>query len=154
MSRMAREKTTFVTQQGLFEIRVMPFGLTNAPAVFQHLMQQVIGVMNPLEGPNFVRVYLDDLLVYSKTLEEHLQHLSMVLDRLREVNLKLQPAKCHFFRQSVEFLGHILTPQGLMLNAKQVAAVKDFLFLRMSRISADSWAKRHTIDALLLDFPG
>ena len=126
MSRTAREKTAFVMQQGLFEFRVMPFGLMNAPAVFQHLMQQVIGVLNLLEGLNFVSVYIDDLLVYSKTLEEYLQHLSMILDRRREVNLKLQPAKCHFFRQSIEFLGHIPTPQGLMPNAKQVAAVKDF----------------------------
>ena len=126
MSRTSREKTAFVMQHGLFEFHVMPFGLTNAPAVFQRLMQQVIGVLNPLEGPSFVSVYIDDLLVYSKTLEEHLQHLSRVMNRLREVNLKLQPAKCHFFRQSVEFLGHILTPQGLMPNTKQVTAVKDF----------------------------
>jgi len=83
-------------------------------------------VLNPLEGPSFVGVYIDDLLVYSKTLDKHLQHLGMVMDRLREVNLKLQPTKCHFFRQSVEFLGHILTPQGLMPNTKQVASVKDF----------------------------
>ena len=126
MSRMSREKTAFVTQHGLFEFYVMPFGLTNSPAVFQCLMQQVIGVLNPLEGPSFVSVYTDHLLVYSKTLEEYLQHLGMVMDRLREVNLKLQPTKCHFFRQFVELLGHILTPQGLMPDIKQVAAVKDF----------------------------
>ena len=66
ISRTSREKTALVKQHGLFEFRVMPFGLTNAPAVFLHLMQQVIGVLNPLEGPSFVSVYIDDL-VYSKT---------------------------------------------------------------------------------------
>lgn len=115
-----------MTQQGLLGFYVVPFGLTNAPAVFQYLMQQIISVLNPLEGPSFVSVYIDNLLMYSKTLEKHLWHLSMVMNRLREVNLKLQPAKGHFFRQSVEFLGHILTPQSLMSNIKQVAAVKDF----------------------------
>ena len=110
----------------MFEFRVMPFGLTNAPAVFQRFMQQVISDVNPMEGPNFVSVYIDDLLVYSQTLEEHLIHLSKVMDKLREVNLKLKPSKCHFVRQSVEFLGHILTPEGLQPNPKQVAAVQEF----------------------------
>ena len=126
MSEASREKTAFITQQGLFEFCVMPFGLMNAPAVFQRLMQQVISSVNPMEGPNFVSVYIDDLLVYSQTLEEHLVHLGKVMDKLREVNLKLKPSKCHFVRQSVEFLGHILTPKGLQPNPKQVAAVQEF----------------------------
>ena len=126
MSEVSREKTAFITQQGLFEFRVMPFGLTNAPAVFQRFMQQVISGVNPMEGPNFVSVYIDDLLVYSQTLEEHLIHLSKVMDKLREVNLKLKPSKCHFVRQCVEFLEHILTPEGLQPNPKQVAAVQEF----------------------------
>ena len=77
----------------------MPFGLMNASVAFQWLMQQVISNLNPVEGPNFVSVYIDDLLAY----------LSKVMDRLREVNLKLKPSKCHFVRQSVKFLGHIAT---------------------------------------------
>ena len=99
------------------------FGLMNAPAVFQRLMQQVISNLNPVEGPNFVSVYIDNLLVYSRTLEEHLDHLSKVMERLREMNLKLKPSKFHFVRQSVEFLGHILMPKGLQPNPK-VAAVQ------------------------------
>ena len=95
MSETSREKTAFITQQGLFKFRVMPFGLMNAPAVFQQLMQQVISSVNV---PNFVSVYINDLLVYSQTLEEHLVHLSKVMDKLREVNLKLKPSKCHFVR--------------------------------------------------------
>ena len=78
----------------------MPFGL-NAPALFQRLIHQVISTLNLMEGPNFVSVYIDDLLVYSKTSDEHLYHLtSTVMDRLREVDLKLQPAKCYFCRQT------------------------------------------------------
>ena len=105
---------------------VMPFGLTNTPAVFQRLMHQVISTLNPLKGPSFDSVYIDDLLVYSRALEEHLTHLSKVMNRLREVNLKLQPAKCYFCKQTVEFLGHVLTPQGLLPNPKRVTAVQNF----------------------------
>ena len=91
----------------------MPFSLTNAPAIFQRLMEQVISGLNPLEGPSFVTVYIEDLLIYSRSWQEHLDHLSAVLNRLREVNLKLKLSKCNFIRKSVEFLGHVLTYQGL-----------------------------------------
>ena len=92
--------------------------------MFQRL--KVISTLNPMEGPSFVSVYIDDLLVYSRTLEKYLNHLSKVMDRLREVNLKLQPAKCYFCKQTVEFLGHVLTPQGLLPNPKCVTAVQNF----------------------------
>lgn len=72
----SREKTAFVTHQGLHEFVVMPFSLTNVPAVFQHLMQKVLMQLNPDEGPEFVAVYLDDVLVFSKSLENHLKHLN------------------------------------------------------------------------------
>ena len=91
----------------------MPFGLTNAPGVFQRLIQQVLMGLNPELGPSFVAAYIDDILVFSSTLEDHLQHLRLVLERLKEVNLKLKPAKCRFARKEVEYLGHILTPDGL-----------------------------------------
>ena len=70
----SQQKTAFSTQQGLFEFRVMPFGLTNAPAVFQRLMQQVVAPLNPSSGPDFVSVYLDDILVFSRNLGEHVVH--------------------------------------------------------------------------------
>ena len=122
----SREKTAFITQQGLFEFRVMPFGLTNAPAVFQRLMQKVLSGLNPDGAPEFVEVYIDDVLIFSRTMEEHLDHLRQVLERLKNAGLKLKPSKCHFIRQTVEYLGHVITPQGLMPNQKQVSAVKDF----------------------------
>ena len=122
----SREKTAFITNQGLYEFRVMPFGLTNAPAVFQRLMQQVLSGLNPVEGPDFVAVYLDDVLVFSETLDDHLMHLRLVLERIGQAGLKLKPTKCHLVRQEVEYLGHIITPNGLLPNPKLIEAVRDF----------------------------
>lgn len=92
----SQQKTTFTITHGLFEFRVMPFGLRNAPAVFQCLMQQILTGLNPPDGPDFVSVYLDDILVFSPSLEDHLDHLGQVLNRLSEANLKLKLSKCHF----------------------------------------------------------
>lgn len=78
----SREKTAFTTQQGLYKFSVMPFCLMNAPAIFQHLMHQVVIPLNPSFGPDFVSVYLDDILVFSWTLEQHLHHLKTVIDKL------------------------------------------------------------------------
>ena len=76
------EKTAFITHNGLFEFRVMPFGLTNAPAIFQRLMQRALSGLNPAEGPDFVAVYIDDILIFSRTMEEHLHHIEQVLAQL------------------------------------------------------------------------
>ena len=104
----------------------MPFGLTNAPAVFQRLMQRVLMGLNPESGPDFVSVYIDDVLVFSRTLEEHLEHLRVVIERIRDAGLKLKPSKCHFIQEEVEYLGHILTPTGLRTNPRLVEAAKEF----------------------------
>ena len=120
------EKTAFVTPQGLYEFRVMPFGLTNAPGVFQRLMERVLARLNPEDGPDFVVVYIDDVLVFSRTLEEHLEHLRCVIQRIQEAGLKLKPTKCHFIRKEVEYLGHMITPEGLKTNPRLVAAVERF----------------------------
>ena len=82
--------------------------------------------LNPESGPSFVAAYIDDILVFSNTLEDHLKHLHLVLERLKEVNLKLQPAKCRFARKEVKYLGHILTPDGLKPNPALVSAVQGF----------------------------
>ena len=124
MSPTSREKTAFVTPQGLYEFCVMPFGLTNAPAVFQRLMQQLVTGLNPAAGPDFVVVYIDDILVFSPTLEQHLHHLRAVIMRISEAGLKLKLSKCHFIRSEVEYLGHLITPEGLKPNSKLVEAVQ------------------------------
>ena len=119
-------KTAFITPQGSFEFLVMPFGLTNAPSVFQRLMQQVLRDLNPEDGPDFVSVYIDDVLIFSRNLDEHLQHLQLVINRLQNAGLKLKPSKCHFMRKEVEYLGHLVTPQGLKTNPRLISAVKEF----------------------------
>lgn len=95
-------KTTMVTRYGAFEYRVMPFGLTNAPATFCNLMNDVF---RPYID-RFVVVYLDDIVVYSQTLEEHVEHLILVLAKLREHKLYLKQEKCSFAQTEIQFLGH------------------------------------------------
>ena len=104
----------------------MPFGLTNAPSVFQRLMQRVLQGLNPDDGPDFVSVYIDDVLVFSRNLSDHLKHLRLVIQRIQGAGLKLKPLKCHFIRTEVEYLGHVITPQGLKTNPKIVIAVTEF----------------------------
>ena len=120
------EKTVFVTPQGLHEFRVMSFGLTNAPGVFQRLMERVLSGLNPEDWPDYVVVYIDNVLVFSRTIDDHLEHLSRVIQRLHGAGLKLKPSKCHFIREEVEYLGHMITPQGLKTNARLIAAVSEF----------------------------
>ena len=119
-------KTAFITPQGLYEFRVMPFGLTNAPSTFQRLMQELLAGLNPPGGDAFVSVYIDDVLIYSRTMEDHLAHLRAVLGRLQEAGLKLKPAKCRFMCKEVEFLGHCITPMGLKTTPRLVTAVLEF----------------------------
>ena len=78
-------------------------------------------------SPNFVAVYLDDILIFSESFADHKYHIKQVLQKLEEVNLKLNPKKCHFGCQVVEYLGHILTPNGLQPNPERVTAVKKFV---------------------------
>lgn len=111
-------KTTFVTQFGAFEFLVMPFGLANAPAQFTLLMNTV------LKGLPFVVVFMDDILVFSKTVSEHHDHVREVLNRLRTHKLYASPKKCEFYRESVEYLGHVITPEGVTVLPSKVNAVQ------------------------------
>lgn len=89
-------------------------------------MQRVLLGLNPEEGPDFVSVYIDDVVVFSRMLEEHLIHLRRVIGKIQESKLKLKLSKCCFIREEVDYLGHVLTPQGLRTNTKLVAAVMEF----------------------------
>ena len=120
------ERTTFITHQGLYEFTVMPFGLKNTPAVFQRLMQKVLMGLNPEEGPHFVSVYLDDVIVFSDTFETHLEHLQQVLLHFQAAELKLKPSKHHSICQKVEYLGHVITPQGISPNNNRISAMRNF----------------------------
>ena len=121
----SQEKTAFITHQGLYKFKVMPFGVMNAPAVFQRLMQKVLARLM-MGSEDFVAVYLDDVIVFSQSLQAHLEHLTKVFACLREANLKLNPKKCKFMSEEVEYLGHIVTPQGLKPNQTNLDAVKEF----------------------------
>ena len=104
----------------------MPFGLMNGLAVFQHLMQQVVMGLNPADGPDHIVVYLDDILVFFRSLEEHRNHLRQIFKRMEEVRLKLNPRKCLFVCQRVEYLGHVITAEGLKPNPDCIEAVKQY----------------------------
>ena len=116
------EKAAFSTPQGLFEFLVMPFGLKNAPSVFRRLMHSVIADLNPRDGRQFVAVYVDDMVVWSPTLTEHLSHLKEVIGRCLERNLKFKLSKCRFMLKEVEYLGHLITADGLKANHKITTA--------------------------------
>mgnify|MGYP000532974220 FL=1 len=115
-------KTAFRTRYGHFEYKVMPFGLTNAPAVFQHMMNNIF--REYLD--HFVVIYLDDILVFSSNIEEHTRHVRLVLSKLREHGLYAKSEKCEFDRTSVEFLGYVISPSGITMDARKVAAITDW----------------------------
>jgi len=117
-----KPKTAFITKQGLFEFNVMPFGLTNAPATFQRLMNTVFREYID----KFIVVYIDDTTIYSKTFEEHLIHLRMTFDKLRQAGLKVQPDKCHFGKTSLPFLGYIIGKDGIKPDPAKVEKVQNF----------------------------
>uniref|UniRef100_A0A388K243 Reverse transcriptase domain-containing protein n=1 Tax=Chara braunii TaxID=69332 RepID=A0A388K243_CHABU len=115
-----RYKTTFKTRYGHFEWLVMPFGLTNAPATFQAAMTTEFRHMLD----RFVLIYLDDILVYSRSLDEHVEHLRTVLERLRQAKYKANRDKCEFAQQELEYLGLYVTPQGIRPLADKIEALR------------------------------
>ena len=88
MDTTGQEKTAFVTDQGLYEFRVMPFGVKNAPAVFQHLMQSALKDLKTESDPEFVDVYLDDVIIFSTTLDQHISHILKVLECFEKANFE------------------------------------------------------------------
>ncbi|KAK1647758.1 hypothetical protein QYE76_065563 [Lolium multiflorum] len=115
-------KTAFVSRYGHHEYLVVPFGLTNAPAIFMNLMNKIF--MKYLD--KFVIVFIDDILIYSKDKEEHAKHLKIVLQTLREHQLYAKFSKCKFWLDSVEFLGHVITKEGIAVNPSKVQSVLEW----------------------------
>jgi hypothetical protein len=115
-------KTAFSTRYGLYEFLVMSFGLTNAPAYFMYLMNSVF--MNELD--KFVVVFIDDILIYSKSKAEHAKHLRIVLQRLRDHKLYAKFSKCEFCLDSVKFLGHTISKDGISVDPRKVKEVMDW----------------------------
>jgi hypothetical protein len=115
-------KTTFKTHHGHWEFKVMPFGLTNAPTTFQENMNTIFA---PLLR-KFVLVFVDDILIYSPSLETHLSHLQDVFNILREHNFLLKMSKCSFAQQSLEYLGHVISAAGVATDPAKITAIQEW----------------------------
>ncbi|KAD4585783.1 hypothetical protein E3N88_23384 [Mikania micrantha] len=115
-------KTAFRTKYGHYEFLVMPFGLTNAPAVFMDLMNRVC---KPYLD-KFIIVFIDDILIYSKTQEEHKEHLQLALELLRQEKLYAKLSKCDFWIREVQFLGHVVNEQGIHVDKSKIEAIKNW----------------------------
>ena len=113
-------KTAFtVGNMGFFECNRMAFGLTNAPATFQRLMERCMGELNLKE----CLIFLDDILIFSETFEEHLERINAVFTRLQQSGLKLKPSKCEFFKTNVKYLGHVVSQTGIETDPDKLAAL-------------------------------
>ena len=99
----------------------MPFGLTNAPAAFMDLMNRVF--KKYLD--KFVIVFIDDILIYSKSKADHVRHLTLVLKKLREHRLYAKSSKCQFWLDQVVFLGHVISAQGIQVDSQKIAVVEN-----------------------------
>jgi hypothetical protein len=116
------KKTTLITKTGLYDWTVMPFGLKNATSTFSRTMAEVFKDL----GSKFLKVFVDDLNVHSKSWGEHLQHLDEVLCKLREVNLKLNLSKCCFATKMISFLGHMVSKEGIQPDPGKIEVVLHF----------------------------
>ncbi|KAG1929330.1 retrotransposable element [Pimephales promelas] len=115
-------KTAFITPAGHYEYLVMPFGLSNAPAVFQGFMNEIFRDLLH----QFVIIYIDDILIYSPDLSTHIRHVQTVLQRLRDHQLFLKLEKCEFHRDTVQFLGYLITPRGITMDQRKVDDVNNW----------------------------
>ena len=100
----------------------MPFGLTNAPATFQCLMENCMGDLHL----NYHLLYLDDIIIFSRTYEEHILRLEAVFEKLKAAGLKLSPSKCHLFKKQIKYLRHIISEDGIAVDPEKISCVKDW----------------------------
>ena len=122
MSEKARQYTAFtVGSMGVYEFLRMLYGLCNAPATFQRLMQNYLGELNL----TYALIYLDDVIIYSRTEEEHLTRLRAVFERFRESGLKLKPSKCNFFCTEINYLGHTVSAKGMEPGVDGIKAITE-----------------------------
>ena len=122
LDNSAKSKSAFVTPFGLYEWNRMPFGLCNAPSTFQRLMNQVLCDL----VPEICLVYLDDIIIFSSTLEQHIHHLELVFQKLRQAGLKIKPQKCHLLCSSVKYLGFTFSAAGVSPDESKFKTVRDW----------------------------
>ena len=108
-----------VSSMGVYKFLRMPYSLCNAPATFQHLMHICLGELNL----SFTMVYLDDVIVYSEMLEDHLTQLQAVFDHFAHHGLNLKPSKCHFFKEEISYLGHEISAKGMLPGQKGIEEI-------------------------------
>ena len=122
LDEKTKHKTAFITHDNLYQFKRLPFGLVNAPATFQMIMNLI------LKGLTWKHclVYIDDIIVWSDNFENHLQHLDLIFQRLREANLTLKPTKCVFAKSEVTYLGHIISHDGIKVDPSKIQAVQSF----------------------------
>ena len=116
------EKTAFITKFGTYEFKVMPFELCNVPATFQRTMDKVLKDIKD----QFIMVYLDDVIIYSKTFEEHLQYIKEVMERIRNAHLRLKAEKCKFAAKELQFLGHVVGKDGVKSDPEKVEKIVNY----------------------------
>ena len=123
MKKADKHKTAFsVGPQGFFECNRMAFGLCNAPASFQRRMERCMGELHLRE----CLIYLDDIIIFSKTFDEHLLRLENVFRQLEHYGLKLKGSKCEFFQRQVQYLGHIVSNRGVQTDPNKIVALKEW----------------------------
>ena len=116
------DKTAFVTRSGQYRFTVLSMGLANAPSQFQRLMDLILAGL----VWETCLVYLDDIIVYSTSFEQHLERLAVVFERLEQVNLKLKASKCQLFRQEVNFFGHVISKHGISADPEKIRTVANW----------------------------
>ena len=124
-----KHKSAFITHKGVYEFNRLAFGMMNSPMTFQCLMAKVLKELNF----KIALVYIDDILIFSKSFKEHLHHLQLVFSKLRQAKLKLNPGKCHFATRTVKYLGHIISKDGIRVNPENTEKVKNFQRPRNSK---------------------
>jgi len=122
MDERDADKTAFITRRGVFRFKVLSFGLANAPALFQRLMDYVLAGLTW----EICLVYLDDIIIWASSFEDHLLRLTRVLQRLRDANLKLKPSKCRLFQHKVGFLGHVVSAAGIEPDPEKIKCVAEW----------------------------
>jgi transposase InsO family protein len=118
-----KQRTAFTAGPlGFWEFNRLPFGLCNAPATYQRVMEQILGSLNY----NICLVYLDDVIIFSRTYEDHFNRLEAVFQKFRDFGLKLSPKKCQFFKEKVKYIGHIISEEGLEPDPEKISKVVDW----------------------------